>query len=502
MSGTGPCRMFLFRHGQAQMPNEQGQVWNYSEAALTDAGRHRAGELAAALAGVHLDAVYASDLHRTRQTAEAIANPHSLPVIPDERLRELNIGDFEGMTLARLGQLDGRFLPWLQVYFEGRHAGLGFHVPADLSWPGGESVGATLGRVLPAFLEMARRSQGRTIAVCTHAYVLQALLCHIVGIEVAKYWSFAAPPASFTMVDVGTDGRGVLRALNGELNLPALVGGRLPLRRDDDCRLAAHSTVPDSESDDLRSTCRVFLARHGQSMVVEDGEPVYSHHPVGLTVEGRRQARVLASMLAPVRLDAVYTSDLNRARETADPVAAVQRLTPVVVPELREISLGDFEGMTLARVHAEQERFIPWLEVAFNLRFPSEEFHHPADLVFPGGESVASVYKRVLEPFLRIVRAHLGGTIAVVGHGWVLQPLLCHVLGAPTANYYRFQLSYASPTLVEVDADGRGVLEALNSGAYMASAGPAAGEAEARESTPRIGRAGESVLPGTRGGTT
>lgn len=256
-----------------------------------------------------------------------------------------------------------------------------------------------------------------------------------------------------------------------------------------------------SGSDDLRSTCRVFLVRHGQAMVVEEGGPVFSHHPIGLTADGRRQAQRLASTLAPVRLDAVYTSDLNRARETAEPVAAVQGLSPVVVPELREISLGDFEGMTLARVHAEHDRFIPWLEVAFNERFPSDEFHHPAELVFPGGESVVSVYERVIEPFLRIVRAHLGGTIAVVGHGWVIQPLLCHVLGAPTTSYFRLQLRYAAPALVEVDADGFGVLEVLNAGTHVGEAtGPGVAGAEAGAATQERLRSDESPAPPRRKG--
>jgi phosphoserine phosphatase len=469
VSGTTPCRVFLLRHGQAQMPDEQGQVWNYSEAALTPAGRRRAAELATALESVRLDAVFTSDLRRARETAEAIASPQGTPVIPDARLRELNIGNFEGMTLPRLRQVDRRFLPWLEVYFEGRHASPTFHVPADLPWPGGESVAGALGRVLPAFLDIVRNAQGQTVALCSHAYVLQALLCHIVGADVSQYWTFAGLPASLTLAEVGPDGRGVLRTMNGNLGLAGLVGGRLPLRGQET------STSPPDE--DLRSTSRVFLARHGQSMVVEGGEPVYSHHPIGLTTDGRRQAERLAATLAPVRLDAVYTSDLNRARETAEFVADAQGLKAIVIPELIEISLGDFEGMTLARVHAEHERFVPWLEVAFNERFPSDEFHHPAELVFPNGESVLAVYERVVEPFLRIVRAHLGGTVAVISHGWVLQPLLCHILGAPITSYFRLQLRYAEPTLVEVDTDGLGVLEVLSGGTRVhgaAGSGPLA----------------------------
>src|SRR5438067_1390071 len=179
MSKTAPCRVFLLRHGQADMPDEQGRVWSYSDAALTPAGRRRAAELATALEPVHLDAVFTSDLRRARETAGAIATPRGIPLIPDARLRELDIGDFEGMTLERLRRVDPRFLPWLEIYFEGRHAGPARHVPADLPWPGGESVVGALSRVLPVFLDIVRNYQGRTIALCSHAYVLQALLCHI-----------------------------------------------------------------------------------------------------------------------------------------------------------------------------------------------------------------------------------------------------------------------------------------------------------------------------------
>jgi alpha-ribazole phosphatase len=471
MADTAPCRVFLLRHGQAQMPDQQGRIWSYSEAALTPAGRRRAADLANVLESVHIDAVYTSDLRRARETAEAIATPRGIPLLPDPRLRELDIGDFEGMTLERLREVDPRFLPWPEIYFDGRHAGPHRHVPADLRWPGGESVADALDRVLPVFLDIVRHHQGETIALCSHAYVLQALLCHIVGADVSQYWAFSGLHASLTLAEVGTDGRGLLRTMNGDLGLTELVGGRLPFRQRE---------TPRSPDPDLDSTCRVFLARHGQSMVVEGGEPVYSHNPIGLTPDGRLQAERLAAALAPVRLDAVYTSNLNRAGETAQFVAAAQGLEPIVLPELIEISLGDFEGMTLERVHAEHQRFIPWLEVSFNERFPSDDFHHPADLVFPNGESVTGVYERVIEPFLQIVRSHLGGTVAVISHGWVLQPLLCHILGAPITNYFRLQLRYAEYSLVEIDAAGLGVLEVLSAGSRVQEEGGPGTLAETR----------------------
>jgi broad specificity phosphatase PhoE len=304
----------------------------------------------------------------------------------------------------------------------------------------GPERGAVAARSCAELLDIALEHQGSTVHVGAPSSAADAFLAHVVGFDALARPGLAVRGGFRTVADVGADGRGVIRSLNGDAPLPKLV----------------------EDGDSGPDACRLVLARHGQSMAVERGEPVYSHHPVGLTGLGREQARRLAAALAPVPLDAVYTSDLNRARETAGPVAAAQGLEPIVVPQLREISLGDLEGQTLATVRAERAPFIPWLEVAFNGRFPSREFHHPADLVFPGGESVVAVWERVRQAFLDIVGRHPGGTIAVIAHGWVLQPLLCHVIAAPTADYFRLQLPYATPTLVEVGREGRGTLAVLN----------------------------------------
>jgi broad specificity phosphatase PhoE len=280
---------------------------------------------------------------------------------------------------------------------------------------------------------------GSTVAVGVAPAVADVFLARVVESPAGPLPGLAVRAGTTTVVDVGADGRGVIRSLNGDLAPAKLAQEPVPAGR-----------------------CRVVVARHGQAMAVEDGEPVYSHHPIGLTALGRHQAERLAAALAPLAPDAVYTSDLNRAIETAGSVAAVAGLSPVVMPELREIFLGDLECQTLARVHAEHPPFVPWLEVTFNHRFPTEEFHHPADLVFPGGESVATVWDRVRGPFLGLARRHLGATVAVVAHGWVLQPLLCHVIGLPVDRYFRLEVPYAAPTVIEIDADGRGGLVMFN----------------------------------------
>lgn len=448
-----PARVFLARHGSADMPDAAGRLWNYSDAELTEIGLAQATELGEALREVGVDSIHTSDLLRAQQTAELIGRATGAATAIDRRLREVDIGEHEGTTLARLRARHQEFVPWLEIAFGGRFPQAGFRIPASLRFPGGESVIDMLGRALPSFLEIVRQHQGQTVVLVAHQWLVQALLCHIVGTSVEGYDRFAVPQASLTFAEVGPDGRGVLHVLNGRRRLTDAAGGRV---------VRGRSASPADPDRDTETTCRLLLIRHGHAMRVEEGEPVYSHRPVPLTDTGEEQARRLAGVLADVPLDAIYTSDLLRAAQTAGAVAVGRGVEPIVEPGLREVSLGEFEGMTLERVRVEHPRFAPWLEVAFAGQFPTAEFHHPVDLRFPSGDSALDVHERVRGVFRRIVKAHLGGTVAIVAHGWVIQPLLCHVVGCPPTEYFRVPLGYASVTLVEVDENGHGVLEMLN----------------------------------------
>jgi broad specificity phosphatase PhoE len=162
-------------------------------------------------------------------------------------------------------------------------------------------------------------------------------------------------------------------------------------------------------------------------------------------------------------LAAIYTSPLQRAAETAEAVAAHHDVDAVVEPGLIEIALGDFEGMTLAQVQESGDlRYLPWLDVTFNEEFPHEGYHHSADLVFPGGESILMEHQRVLETVTAIVRRHVGESIAVVSHVWAIQPLLAYWAGGNPADYYRFGVRYATDTVVDVPITGPGSLVKLN----------------------------------------
>jgi broad specificity phosphatase PhoE len=378
MSGAGPCRIFLV--------------------ALGADGDGAAARLQTALEKATIDATYRSDSAGARESAAALGGARDVPVLVDPRLR-------------------------------------------DLDATRGESVAGALERAWPAFCELARAHQEGTVLVVSHPAIVQALLCSVTEAGEPNYQRFAVRPLGLTMVEVGTDGRGVLRALNANLD-PNAIARKAP-------------------------ATRVLMIRHGHAMSVEKGAPAYSHNPIPLSRLGEEQAMRVAAALSTVQVDGIFSSDIVRARQTAEFCGRALGLEVVTDRSLRELALGEFEGMTLERVHASHPAFIPWLEVVFRNRFPSADFHHPADLRFPNGQSVLDVHDSSLAGVLRILETERGRTILLVSHGWVLQPLICHIVGADPQAYYRFTLPTATVAMAEVEADGRGVLEIFNGGVAL-----------------------------------
>ena len=95
----------------------------------------------------------------------------------------------------------------------------------------------------------------------------------------------------------------------------------------------------------------IFLARHGESdWNVEKRFQGHSDRP--LTERGREQAHALADLVASEKIEAIYTSPLSRARETAEIVAARAALEPLALPELREVDTGSWSGLSRVDVEA------------------------------------------------------------------------------------------------------------------------------------------------------
>jgi broad specificity phosphatase PhoE len=145
-----------------------------------------------------------------------------------------------------------------------------------------------------------------------------------------------------------------------------------------------------------------LLVRHGETdWNVE--RRFQGHADPPLNDAGREQARALAAELADAKLDAIYTSDLARARETADIVAAGTGVPIHALAELREIDVGEWQGLT-------------WPEI--EERFPEGVARwHEDGHGWSGGETYQELEQRVVRALRSIADQHPGSRLLVIGHG-------------------------------------------------------------------------------------
>ena len=180
----------------------------------------------------------------------------------------------------------------------------------------------------------------------------------------------------------------------------------------------------------------IYLLRHGEVEAAETRRFI-GHLDVPLAPRGERQSAAQAARLAGVRLAAVFTSDLTRARRTGEIIGAPHGLPPTVVPALREMAMGRWDGLTAEEIRrSEPAAFAEWM--ARIGEFP-----------FPEGESVPDLQARAWPAFEAIVAAHAGEAVAVVAHGGTNRALLCTALGLPLRLILAFGQDYGALTVLE-----------------------------------------------------
>ena len=192
----------------------------------------------------------------------------------------------------------------------------------------------------------------------------------------------------------------------------------------------------------------LLLARHGESDWNAQAR-WQGHADRPLTERGRRQADALAERLADIALDAVYSSDLRRASETAAVVAARQGLGVEVMPELREVDVGSWCGLT--REEAEE-------------RFPEGfERWRGGETGWDDGETYEEMSERVLAAVRRIADAHPDGRVLVVAHGGPIRAIHASALAVEVDAYRRVRPVEPNARLSAVRADDGRVSELVPS---------------------------------------
>lgn len=165
----------------------------------------------------------------------------------------------------------------------------------------------------------------------------------------------------------------------------------------------------------MQST-RITAVRHGETDWNQSGR-IQGHTDVLLNARGMWQARQVACALQDEAFDALYSSDLQRAWQTAQSLSEQIRHAPVPQPELRERAFGVLEGHTATQI-AEQfpDIALPWQQR--DLHFTPEH-----------GESLLDLHERVLQGVAHLAQAHVDAHIVLVTHGGVLDILYRHATG-------------------------------------------------------------------------
>ena len=187
---------------------------------------------------------------------------------------------------------------------------------------------------------------------------------------------------------------------------------------------------------EVKRPTRLYLVRHGITTWNSAGR-MQGHTDVPLSEEGVRQADLLAKRFAVEKIDAVYSSDLSRARKTAEAIAAAHRLSVIATPHLREYGLGAWEGKTEAEIieFGDEE-----LLNAYRLN-PMK--HRPRE-----GESLESIWQRILGVRDEILSSRPEETVVVVGHGGSLKVILADALASYHGGLRRIWLDNASLSIV------------------------------------------------------
>ena len=198
---------------------------------------------------------------------------------------------------------------------------------------------------------------------------------------------------------------------------------------------------------DVRPTL-IYLLRHGEVVRAETRRFI-GHLDEPLSAGGEAQCVAQARRLATARIDALYTSDLERARRSGEIIGGPHGLCPTALPELREMAMGRWEGLTADEIRArEPAAFEDWMS-------------RVGEFPFPEGESVPDLAARVGPAFDRIVDDAGHRTIAIVAHGGTNRALLCRALGVPWSRLLAFGQDYGALTVLE-RLDDAWVLRRLN----------------------------------------
>lgn len=178
-----------------------------------------------------------------------------------------------------------------------------------------------------------------------------------------------------------------------------------------------------------------LLVRHGAHDWL--GRGIAGRMPgVALNAEGQAQAHQLVERLRERTIAAIYSSPVERAQQTAAPLAKARGLPVAIDEAFSEIDFGEWTGRTFAQLDADADRWRTWCE-------------RKSLAAAPGGEAFTAVQRRVLDGLERLRRRHPADAVVVFSHGDIVKAAVAGVLGLSVDHIERFEIAPASVSVIE-----------------------------------------------------
>ncbi len=193
----------------------------------------------------------------------------------------------------------------------------------------------------------------------------------------------------------------------------------------------------------------VLMVRHGRTPTTGKVLPGRAKG-LHLSAEGQAEAVAVAERLAGIKVDAIYASPLERARETAAPFATASKMRVIQHKGLLECEFGEWTGKNLADLYKLPE----WSTVQ----------KYPSGFRFPGGESFTEMQARMTGAIADLVAKHHGGVVACFSHADPIKAAVAHALGTHLDLFQRISISTCSVTAIAYGPSGPNVLTVNETG--------------------------------------
>ena len=200
---------------------------------------------------------------------------------------------------------------------------------------------------------------------------------------------------------------------------------------------------------------KLVLVRHGETPWNHAGR-FQGQSNIGLSPRGLEQARAVANVLKRIEPHALYSSPLPRTMQMAQVIATALSLPIVPIEDLKELDLGELEGITGDRMQA---------------NYP--EIYHgwgmdPSRIVMPGGESLHQLQERAWRGVQQIELNHPKGVAVAVSHNFAIVTVVCRLLEIPLSRFHHLRLDLGSVTTIE-SSDQRWRLASFNERYHLCS---------------------------------